>query len=217
MSGNLYIVMLRQPRKDDPRDDPYWEFGSFGCTGCHRTNLLHPKNSQIREGDLLAFIQGGHHGPRLLLVTPPVKRIDHFGGGPKGRLELRWDPSAIPFRYECVPTLFGSTAPGRYESFPLLAESIARTNRSSIAEKLASRFRARASPLEPRLALEIKEGFANAVKRAKDCDFITRYRDALPWCDCPRSPRERQIDYRRLLKELDNTAKNQSGKARRCR
>jgi hypothetical protein len=76
--------MLRRPRKDDPRTDPFWEFGSFGCTGCHGNNLLHPKNCQIRNGDRLAFVQGGNLAP-LPLVTPPVERFDHAGGSPKGR------------------------------------------------------------------------------------------------------------------------------------
>src|SRR6185312_13769949 len=41
----VIIVMLRQPRLDSPnemRTDPLWEFGSFGCTGCHRKNLMNP-------------------------------------------------------------------------------------------------------------------------------------------------------------------------------
>jgi hypothetical protein len=62
--------MLRRPGKNDRRTDPFWEFGSFGCTGCHEKNLLHPMNCQIRNGDRLAFVQGGKCGLRLLLVTP---------------------------------------------------------------------------------------------------------------------------------------------------
>jgi hypothetical protein len=41
--ARVIIVMLRQPRLDDPnemRTDPLWEFGSFGCTGCHRKSLM---------------------------------------------------------------------------------------------------------------------------------------------------------------------------------
>jgi hypothetical protein len=44
MSNQVFVVMLRRPRKNDRRSDPFWEFGSFGCTGCHGKNLLHPKN-----------------------------------------------------------------------------------------------------------------------------------------------------------------------------
>jgi hypothetical protein len=54
--------MLRRPRKNDRRTDPFWELGSFGCSGCHGKNLLHPKNCQISNGDRLAFVQGGKGG-----------------------------------------------------------------------------------------------------------------------------------------------------------
>ena len=35
---NVFFVHLRRPNRSDPdeqRDDPFYEFGSFGCTGCH--------------------------------------------------------------------------------------------------------------------------------------------------------------------------------------
>jgi hypothetical protein len=43
----VVVVLLRQPRKDisEMRTDPFWEFGSFGLTGCHQRNLLHPKKA----------------------------------------------------------------------------------------------------------------------------------------------------------------------------
>ena|SRR5665213_3925693 len=107
MSGRLFIVMLRRPRKDDKRTDPFWEYGSFGCTGCHSKNLLHPKKCQITDGDRLAFVQGGQLGLRLLFVTPPVQRINHPGGGPKGCVELKWDAGQKPFRYDRAPSIFG--------------------------------------------------------------------------------------------------------------
>ena len=206
MSDRLFIVMLRRPRKDDPRTDPFWEFGSFGCTGCHGKNLLHPKNCQIRNGDRLAFVQGGHLGARLLFVTPPVERFDHAGGNPKGRVELRWDSGQKPFRYDCAPSLFESPAPGRAGLFPRLTDSLAHTNRSTIDSKLASRFRARTSPLEPELARELESAFTAAVKGAKKSDFIARYEEALPWCDCPSSASERNRDYHRRLRELKNAS-----------
>ena len=46
--SDVVIVCLRQPIKDNPdekRSDPFWEFGSFGCTGCHSTNLMNPRNA----------------------------------------------------------------------------------------------------------------------------------------------------------------------------
>lgn len=206
MSKRLFMVMLRRPRKNDPRTDPFWEFGSFGCTGCHGRNLLHPKNCRICSGDRLAFVQGGKLGTRLLLVTPPVERFDYPGGGPIGRVELRWNSDRKPFRYNRAPSLFDLTAPGRPELYPRLTSSLARTNRSTIDAKFASRFRARTSPLDPALARELKFGFDSAVMRARKSDFITSYEQALPWCDCPSSVNERRHDYRRRLLELKNAA-----------
>jgi hypothetical protein len=218
MNSSLFVVMLRQPRnKNDPRTDPFWEFGSFGCTGCHGKNLLHPKNCQILNGDRLVFIQGGHLGSRLLLLTPPVERFDHAGGSPEGRVELRWDSGQKPFRYDRAPSLFESPAPGRLGSFPSLAEKIGPTNRSTIAAKLASRFRARSSPLEPDLTHELEKGFNVARKKAKESDFIACYEEALPWCDCPSSASERRRDYQQRLRELKNAAGNRRRKTGCCK
>lgn len=217
MSARLFIVTLRRPRKDDPRADPFWEFGSFGCTGCHGKNLLHPKNCQIRNGDRLAFVQGGHLGSRLLFVTPPVERVDHAGGNPKGRVELRWDSCRKPFRYDHAPSLVESPAPGVAGLFPRLLHAIANTKRSTFDAKLASRFRARTSPLEPELAREMAAAFDAAVKRAEESNFIARYEDALPWCDCPSSASERRRDYQQRLRELKNADGARSRTTRRCK
>ncbi len=53
----VFVVMLRQPRRADSnemRTDPFWEFGSFGLTGCHQRNLLHPKRAGELSGARLA-------------------------------------------------------------------------------------------------------------------------------------------------------------------
>ena len=203
--SNIFIVMLRRPRnKEDPRTDPFWEFGSFGCTGCHQRNLLHPKNCQIKDGDRLAFVQGGHLGSRLLLVTPPVTRINHPGGGPKGRVELRWPPDRQPFRYDRAPSLFELPQPGKPGLFPLLADAIAKADRPTWAEKLASRFRARSSPLDAELAHELETGFNAAIASAAPSDSISRYADALTWCHSPSSVVERRQGYQQRLKELEH-------------
>jgi hypothetical protein len=65
MSPRVIVVMLRRPQLSKPherRDDPFWEFGSFGCTGCHRRNLLNPKRSGELNGTQFAFVQGGDKG-----------------------------------------------------------------------------------------------------------------------------------------------------------
>ena len=63
--AGVIIVMLRRPRKNDPRKDPFFEYGSFGLTGCHRTNLLANKAA---AGCRLAFAQGGPSGFRLVML-----------------------------------------------------------------------------------------------------------------------------------------------------
>ncbi|MBK9033452.1 MAG: hypothetical protein IPL61_19670 [Myxococcales bacterium] len=71
MSARVIIVVLRQPRSDeDARTDPFFEFGSFGLTGCHAANLLH---DEAADGARLAFAQGGPLGFRLVTLTPPVE------------------------------------------------------------------------------------------------------------------------------------------------
>jgi hypothetical protein len=71
----VILVMLRQPRRSNPnemRTDPLWEFGSFGCTRCHRKNLMNPKKLAELNGVRLGFAQNGPLGIKLVHVTPPV-------------------------------------------------------------------------------------------------------------------------------------------------
>lgn len=99
----VVVVHLRRPNRDDPREmrsDPFWEFGSFGCTGCHRRNLMNPRRIHELEGTRLAFAQGGPKGFRLVLLTPPVEVVRH-----RDRCELRWEPARMPFRYDSAPLL----------------------------------------------------------------------------------------------------------------
>jgi hypothetical protein len=207
MKGRVFIVMLRQPHgKGDGRADPFWEFGSFGCTGCHSKNLLHPKNCTIVDGDRIAFVQGGHLGSRLMLVTLPVRRILHRPGTPKPRLEIRWDPGAKPFRYDRAPSLFETPGPGKPGLFPKLADSIETTHRSTIDAKFASRFRARARSLKNDLALELVAGFELAIAMAKPSDFIRHYTEALPWIDPGAVISDRKAAYQTLRRHLRSTS-----------
>jgi hypothetical protein len=202
MSAQVFIVMLRRPRQNDPRADPFWEFGSFGCTGCHRRNLLHPKKCQIKPGDRLAFVQGGEGGFRLVLVTPPITRRHPSPGTSKAFVELRWDSTKKPFRYWRAPLVLESSSPKEKGLFPKLAASVADADRSTITGKFASRFRSRSHPLEPELASEVIKGFAAAVKKAQPADFIRHYDDALPQCDCPTPTSERRRMYKKLIGQL---------------
>ncbi len=216
MNASIFIVMLRQPGKNDRRGDPFWEFGSFGCTGCHSKNLLHPLNSRIQDGDRLAFVQGGDRGAKLLLITPPVRRVVHGDATSDQRLELRWDARKKPFKYDRAPSLFESNSPRVSGRFPKLIDSLEGTNRTTIDAKFASRYRARTRPLTPELADELLAGFDSAVREASRADFIAKYEDALPWCDCPTPAADRQGDYESRLSAFGGGGKVAARKSRCC-
>jgi len=91
--GNLFLVLLRRPRKGDrkeKRNDPFWEFGRFGITGCHKSNLMNVKRHCIRGGDRLAFAQGGATGFQLVYVAPPVWKVIH-----RNVMEVNWRPRGV--------------------------------------------------------------------------------------------------------------------------
>jgi hypothetical protein len=67
-AARVIVVHLRQPKRGDPgesRSDPFYEFGSFGCTKCHSRNLMHPRRAHELDGARFAFAQGGRLGFRL--------------------------------------------------------------------------------------------------------------------------------------------------------
>lgn len=163
------MVLLRRPRKNDRRTDPFYEFGSFGLTGCHRTNLLHPRNAPRLESARLAFIQGGNGGARLICLTPPVKVEMHAGK----RVEVRWnkdDPSSCFLRYVNAPvvTMIGE-----------VAAMLKDVNRSTAQGKLASRFRSRTKPLPPRVAESLLRAHTEALKATRR--FADHYEETLPF------------------------------------
>lgn len=208
MKPQVFIVFLRRPHKGDSRRDPFWEFGSFGCTGCHRHNLLHPSRCRIQDRDRLAFVQGGPMGCRLLLVTPPVKRVLHSPGEGEGIMEIRWKPAQKPFRYgEAAPLLAGDVPQGTFR-FPKLTKAISNAARSTLAAKFASCFRARTTALEDDVAEEILTEFDRAQRSAPPEAFISRYTDALPWFDPEAIPADRRQVYKGLLKELSGTLRS---------
>lgn len=210
MCARVFVVMLRVPHdENDLRDDPFWEFGSFGCTRCHSKNLLHPKKCRIGDGDRLAFVQGGLAGLRLLLITPPVKRIDHPGG-----VEVRWDSRAKPFRYQCAPSLFRQAASQVHAlKLPRLRTSLGSVKRSTLDAKFASRYRSRTRPLDSEIEQELLVGFDRVRKNAAKDAFITRYEDALPQPCRHVSRRERKSKYERLLKSMQLSISPDQSKA----
>lgn len=157
--------MLRRPRKSDPRRDPYYEFGSFGLTGCHRTNLLADKAA---AGCRLAFAQGGPSGFRLVMLTPVVDVR-----GYSDRHEAFWTPGDMPIRYDEAPLLIGKAGTTEVpELLPLLQD----VKRSTWEARFASAFRSRKKALPPVVAKSIDEAW-----RAAEGARARHYWEALPW------------------------------------
>jgi len=150
---SLYFVFLRQPTIVDRRNDPFWEFGSFGKTGCHRKNLLHPKRSPLEEGDQLAFLQGGRGELRIIGITPPIALK-----GSISRIEIKWDPSYRPLPYSSAPILINNEGE---TDFPEVKPLLADTNRSTWCGAAGSRFRSRTTPVNTQLSDQIMDWFSD--------------------------------------------------------
>lgn len=149
----LYFVYLRRPSGDsDLRRDPFWEFGSFGQTGCHRTNLMHPTSSPLMSGDRLVFLQGGNSEIRVVGLTPPiaVKR----GQKP---LKVTWNRVYRPLPYAMAPVLIDNSG---YTDFPAVTSLLKNTNRTTNCAKAASRLRSRSSPVDQDLQEQLLEWFS---------------------------------------------------------
>ncbi len=134
MSEKVIIVTLRQRPKsnDDRRSDPFYEFGSFGCTGCHDDHLLNKKNQEHLQGVRLAFAQGGKGKIKLVYLTPPIKTRpcgDH--------LEAYWKNES-PFRFSAAPTLVDNEGG---TDFPSLCKIYKQHNRTTLLGKFSSEIR----------------------------------------------------------------------------
>ncbi len=177
MSGDrVIIVYLRRPMKSNPhekRSDPFWEFGSFGITRCHDKNLMNPKNADQLRGVRLGFAQGGNQGARLLYLTAPVEVIEHAD-----RLEAKWSPPDMPFRYSHAPILESNNG---HSDFPLLAASI-KGGGSTREGRSSSCFRSRKTPIQgPPVVKEIIRVYARFRRKAEESDLSSSYVDSLPW------------------------------------
>lgn len=189
----VYIVMLRKPDEGDSRDDPFWEFGSFGCTGCHSRNLLAPGSSVLRAGDRLAFAQGGDRGIRLVLLTPPISVVPLPHG-----LEVKWNPRVKPFRYATAPVLTSNKAGSDVPSICKYVDACARPTPES---RFASKFRGRTRPLEPKLAAELTKVFDRFRAHAKADAFARTYTQTMPWSSAKPDP-DRGRTYRQLRRDM---------------
>lgn len=196
--GKVIVVHLRQPRKgklnpDETRPDPFWEFGSFGCTGCHARNLLHPTRAEQVQGVRLAFVQGGAQGFKLVLLTPPVEVHRHGD-----RCEVRWKPARMPFRYEAAPLLVNNRG---HSQIPEVLELLRATRRTTWMGRFSSRFRARRRPLPADVAQAVVRRYEKLAKRAPKSAIASTYDEALPYPP-PVISTSRPQDYRALLQSL---------------
>lgn len=171
----IFIVHLRQPKSSkDRRDDPFWEFGSFGCTGCHATLLKH-----VYKGSRLAFAQGGAEGTKLVFLSPPLEERRQFkfkdkSGREKDGFEVKWKPHGMPFCYEKAPLLSDQTEKSK---FPQLKELLNDVNRATGPAKFGSKFRSSAQALDKNCAPEIKTVYKSY--RQKEDMLAETYLDAI--------------------------------------
>lgn len=199
-TSRIFIVHLRRPKANDPRWDPFYELGSFGCTGCHSHNLLNARNRRIETNDRLAFIQGGPSGSRLVLLTPPVEVKRHLSGSGKGVVEIRWNPESKPFTYETAP-LVATNSRAKDSQFPKLRGSIQRVRRQSAAAKLASRYRSSARPLSSQLASEMLSIIELAVRSPSVYRIAASYHETLAGTIAVKSKASRRLELARLRRE----------------
>jgi hypothetical protein len=199
MSAPLIIVHLRRPSARDRRTDPLYEFGSFGLTGCHRTNLL---ADQAAAGARLAFAQGGDLGFRLVMLTPPidVRQLAHVR-------EAFWLPAAMPLRYDTAPVLIDNDGSSDVDGMHKLLTGV---NRNTWREKFSSSFRTRKQPL----GTAVVGGVVRACERAVELGVVRAweravelgaeraevYWEALPYWDEDVVDRDRHNTHQKLLK-----------------
>lgn len=203
--SDVILVHLRQPEasnSNEGRSDPFWEFGSFGCTGCHRDNILHPDRAHEVVGARLGFTQSGPDEMKLVMLTPPVGVIRHGT-----RCEARWTPADMPFRYDAAPLLIDNR--GRSD-FPKLRKLLRDTNRSTWISAFSSKFRARRLPLPQAIASEIQQAYDRRRWEASTEELARSYVDAMPYP--PNNPdRSRQAVYKRLLRESKGRSARKDG------
>jgi hypothetical protein len=190
----VVIVHLRRPGKKDKRSDPFWEFGSFGITRCHASNLLNPKRVSELEGRRLAFAQGGKRGTRLVFLTAPIHKAIPY----KDRSEVLWNPHLMPFRYESAPLLIDNSAGS---DFPLLRGSFKNVSRTTWVGKFASKFRSRREPLENAEARELISRYYSHRKKYGQKSIAKNYVDALPRHSAPLSSAQREKKYEKYCEK----------------
>lgn len=189
MTDKVVIVHLRRPRLNDPNDsrrDPFWEFGSFGLTGCHNRNLMHPKRANELNGTRLAFVQGGDGVMKLVYLSPPVKAVIH-----KNVVEVRWEPS-MPFSFGAAPIVVNNSGE---TLFPKLKQTFSKVERDTWARKFSSMYRTRRIYLSDAVAREVIRVFDSYYENFR---LAITYDQALPFLP-PKIDRNRENTHSKLL------------------
>jgi hypothetical protein len=187
----VIVVMLRRPRLNEPnemRTDPLWEFGSFGCTGCHGRNLMNPKRLAEHNGSRFAFVQNGHLGIKLVHITPPVRAVLHSGFG-----EVAWEPREMPLQYDTAPLIVSRS--GESDT-PTILHLIRGARRRGPIAQFSSKFRSCRQPLPDSAGRELVEVYERT--RNSGAAVSRSYVDALPYPP-PLIDLDREATYRRLL------------------
>jgi len=174
----VFFVHLRRPNSanKDPterRSDPFYEFGSFGCTKCHSKNLLHPKHAKELEGARLAFVQGGNLGSRLVFLTPPIK-VKKW----KYNCEARWAPAEMPFKYKEAPMLVSND--GRSD-FSLVKQFAMQAHGRTLEGRFCSMIRSSAESMESKLAHDVVKVYEALRAKASPSAVASHYCEAMPW------------------------------------
>jgi hypothetical protein len=183
IDNQIIVVYLRPPDPTDKREtrpDPFYEFGSFGCTGCKSTKLMNPKKTNELEGHRLAFAQGSkRHGTRLIQLTPPC-RVTRY----RDLCELEWEPEPY-FRYDSAPLLVapGSTMVDGRSDFPTLLAHLSspRWKGRTWPLRFMSAFRSTRSPLPDTVADEMIRVYQSRRANASPDAFARSYLDTLPY------------------------------------
>ena len=173
------------------RIDPFWETGSFGLTGCHKCNLLHPKNRlQLKDSDI-GFVQGGPDGMKLVHLVNLYDAKDF-----SDRLELNWDPSVsdMPFTYSNGITLINNNGESDIKGFK---QSLQNVNRNTWIARFASAFRSRSAPLDKELARSVRQTFRRFSRRKRANSYV----DAMPFPP-PKTDNNRRKTQKQLRKKL---------------
>jgi hypothetical protein len=169
----IHVAFLRKPRGlGDKREDPMWEFGAFGLTGCHSHNLLNPNNCVLADGARILFIQGGRGELRAVGLTPPIRVVIREVVPP---CYIQWDKNYRPIPFDLAPILIDNKG---NTHFPAMQEFLQDVNRSTLVAKAASKLRSRTASLDGMFSQQIINLFDK-----QEHSKITCYMDAIVYKD----------------------------------